>query len=90
MGNITASGTSQGGSGNFTSSRISTGLYNVDFSNFDYSNANTIVVATLVRQNNADCVLQVAQGLNGTLNIYVRTDAGIPADQAFHFVVYRN
>lgn len=90
LGKVRADGTSQGITGNFTSSRISTGLYTIDFSNFSYSDANYIIIVTPTRQNLIDVFAQAREGINGTMNVYIKNDDGLSADQSFNFIVYKN
>lgn len=86
-GNVASNGAINSGSGNFTASRLTTGLYLITITgeSYQFQTYTTVVTPT----NSTSAILATTGSGAGQLQVYTWNAAGTATDSQFHFVVYK-
>jgi len=89
MGYVTAGGSVNGGTGNFTVNKnIASGLTEITISDETYSNEGFVTLVTNVKTD-ASKQFSMTEASSGNLLVWQYTDGGTVSNQDFHFVVYK-
>jgi len=86
-GNITGTGVINSGSGNFTVTRYSTGVYGITITGETYHYQTSTSVVTPVGSS-AAIIVNTGSGA-GSLNVYTYNASGVAVDNQFCFVAYK-
>ncbi|WP_315818061.1 hypothetical protein [Paraflavitalea speifideaquila] len=86
-GNVSSTGFANSGSGNFTVTKLTTGLYEVNITGESYQFQLYTTVVTAI--GSSIPVIATTGSGGGKLQVYIYNVAGASIDNNFHFVVYK-